>query len=59
MLQPISGNSVHGLERLTLTVYPLKREVMSLQERLKDCPGSRNCTVGVAGGGGGDGSVKE
>lgn len=57
MLQPTSSDSVHGLEGLTFTVYPLKGKAISLQETVKDCPGLWNCTVGVAGGGGG--SVKQ
>ena len=56
MLQLTSGGSLHGLEGLTVTVYPLNGEVMLFQETVKDCPGLLNCTVGWAGGGG---SVKE
>ena len=48
MLQLTSGGSVHGLDGLTATVYPLKGEVMLFQERVKDCPGSLNLIVGLA-----------
>ena len=52
VLQLTSGGSLHGLEGLTATVYPLNGEVMLFQEIVKDCPGSLNCTVGLTGGGG-------
>ena len=52
MLQLTSGGSLHGLKGLIVTLYPLKGEVMLFQETVKDCPGSLNCIVGLAGGSG-------
>ena len=52
MWQLTSGDPVHGLKGLTVTLYPLKGEVMLFQETVKNCPGSLNCIVGLSGGGG-------
>ena len=54
VLQPTSGDWVHGLEGLTVTLYQLKGEVMLFQETVKDCPGLLNCTVGLSGGSSGE-----
>ena len=56
MLQPTSGDSLHGLKELTVTVYPLNGEAMLFHETVKNCPELLNCTVGLAGG---SGSVEE
>ena len=52
VLQLTSGGLLHGLKGLTVTLYPLKGEVMLFQETVKDCPGLLNCTVGLSGGSG-------